>query len=972
MRLPHATALFFSWMCSSAGLLAQEFSFVKFGQQEGLHHLQIASMSQDATGNLWLGTLTRSVYRFDGKSFYEYKIYAGHPATTINTFKVQSDRQGRVWVLSNLGLVYFDGKRSNIIPNDGKLVVGMLADLFLDSDDNVWVTDQKGDVFTLRGDSLLFRQDIQESLPRVIGHYISENGVLHFFDRQGRVLSDFERAEPVLVKGPWTTKNPIHAVFRGGENTFVVASASGIEKVNPSGCELIPIPGMTGKDFIRTVTVDERGWIWGIMSGRLFVIDLNHTVHWIAEASDLTNDAISLFRDKEKSIWVSADVVGIAKYKQHAWNKIPRTAGIDITAMVKSPGGENIIFGTYNHGIISNNKPILTGVPITSLHYSKSGLVAGTLKRGAVRIDKFSASPLFPQGSPDIDINGVTSFGDSVILATHRGLCIFENGESKFYRKKLNGFFVSMATPVAVNGCVYVAGMMAGLMKLSGDSLIQVGPERLSNSTIYGVRPIAHKEYIVNGEFPELLFFDSTFTYRRSINLDSYLSNILLVEYINPNELIIGSNDGLFKVVLAGDSVDRVKKYGKIDGFNGEELYANSSVAISGAGIFVGTVDGAYQYQQKDEPMDLSPPSTYITQAAFRSAKLTGETGGLFRLPVKPKLNHNENYVTFQFSSTSLSNPYNTLFSYTLEGIDEGWSVPASSQIVSYSNLAPGYYTFKVQAISEDKVMGTIAEYAFVINPAFWQTPLFYGIALMSIGVAVVAAIQLATMKRVRKLRFQEQLRIQESMRLKKQMSMDFHDEMGNRLANMLTQASLMKMTYPDGNLHSVFDFFEKHAHAIYHGTKDFIWSIDFESNNLKEVIVYVRDFGADYFEKNGIRFHVENEILSEDFHIILPDGYNRNIILIVKELMTNVLKHANAHNVYFSAKNLGSEYMIEVKDDGVGFSGSGAGNGLRNMHTRAARINGHTTVTSDLGIGTCIILSFKVYGHEGFQSRVD
>ncbi|HNC30966.1 MAG TPA: hypothetical protein PKX08_13220, partial [Cyclobacteriaceae bacterium] len=139
------------------------------------------------------------------------------------------------------------------------------------------------------------------------------------------------------------------------------------------------------------------------------------------------------------------------------------------------------------------------------------------------------------------------------------------------------------------------------------------------------------------------------------------------------------------------------------------------------------------------------------------------------------------------------------------------------------------------------------------------------------------------------------------------------------------------------------------------------------ESNNLKEVIAYLRDFGADYFEKNNIKFHVEDEILSDAFRITLPDGYNRNIILIIKEAMTNTLKHARAHNIYFSANNQGGKYTIEVKDDGVGFSGSGRGNGLKNMQLRAARINGKVVVTGGLGGGTCVILSFNVYGHGRF-----
>lgn len=959
--------LFFLMALPLTGISAQDFSFIKFGQHEGLQHSQVVSISQDNTGNLWLGTISRSVYRFDGKSFSEYKINAGDGNATMYTFHVQVDRQGNVWVLSNLGLIRFDGHTSTIIPNNNNLFSGTLSNLFLDPKGNVWVTDQKGDVFTLRGDSLLLRKDIQRLLPKVFTYFISEKGEINFVNRQGQILSGTERAEPMLNHGPWKTRMPIHALCRTGRDEFLIASSAGVEKTGPSGSEVIPIPEMSKKDFISKVMLDERGWIWGIMTGRLFVIDQNKVVHWVAQSSDLKNDTYSLFQDRDKSVWVSVDAVGIAKYKQHAWNKIPSTAEVDVTSIVKRPDGPGVIFGTYNHGIIGYDQPALADVPITSLHYAGRELIAGTLRRGIFSINQSSARPVFPDKSVYLDVNGVNSHGDSIILATHRGLYIIEGSTSKFFARKGQGFFVAATSPVVVNGSVYAGGMVSGILKINGDSLVQVGPDRIRASTVYGIRKLPWNEYVATGEFPELLFFDSTFNYLKSIRLSAYMSNVLLVEFIDRQHLIIGSNDGLFKVALKGDSVENIKKYGKVDGYDGDEVYANASLSMTGQGIFIGTVGGAYQYQEKDELLDLSPPSTYLTHASFRAAKPVGQTAGLFKLIVNPELKHNENYVTFQFSSTSLSNPYNTTYSYTMEGLDEGWSVPASSQIVSYSNLAPGRYKFKVQSISENKLMGTIAEYPFVIKPAFWQTPLFYAAMLGLIVLGVLSAIQFATTRRIHKLRLEEQVRIQESIRLKKQMSMDFHDEMGNRLANMLTQASLMKITYPEGKLHSIFDFFEKHAHAIYHGTKDFIWSIDFESNNLKEVIAYLRDFGADYFEKNGIRFHVQNEIISESFNVTLPEGYNRNIILIIKEVMTNTLKHANAHNLYFSAVNQNSEYHIELTDDGIGFSEGARGNGLKNMRSRAARINGQIKITSIVGKGTQVMLSFKIVDHERF-----
>jgi len=193
-------------------------------------------------------------------------------------------------------------------------------------------------------------------------------------------------------------------------------------------------------------------------------------------------------------------------------------------------------------------------------------------------------------------------------------------------------------------------------------------------------------------------------------------------------------------------------------------------------------------------------------------------------------------------------------------------------------------------------------------------------------------------------------VRALEAIRIRKQMSMDFHDEMGNKLAGMLAQASLLKLKHKDTELSKTFDFFERNAYAIYHGTKDFIWTIDVKSNNWKEVISYLRDFGFGFFERNQINFHVQNYSLDERFDHQLPDGVNRQVILIFKEAMTNSLKHSACKNVYFSTNMEGDTFKISFADDGAWNIENTRGNGITNMNKRAEKINARLVIERQQG----------------------
>ena len=91
-----------------------------------------------------------------------------------------------------------------------------------------------------------------------------------------------------------------------------------------------------------------------------------------------------------------------------------------------------------------------------------------------------------------------------------------------------------------------------------------------------------------------------------------------------------------------------------------------------------------------------------------------------------------------------------------------------------------------------------------------------------------------------------------------------------------------------------------------------------------------------------------------------LPDGYNRQIILIFKEAMTNSLKHAESRNVFFSGKVSGRLFEMSFVDDGTWKNGVSHGNGIRNMHQRAGKINANLSIKQNDN-RTRVSLSFNI-----------
>nr|WP_145547635.1 ATP-binding protein [Variovorax boronicumulans] len=75
---------------------------------------------------------------------------------------------------------------------------------------------------------------------------------------------------------------------------------------------------------------------------------------------------------------------------------------------------------------------------------------------------------------------------------------------------------------------------------------------------------------------------------------------------------------------------------------------------------------------------------------------------------------------------------------------------------------------------------------------------------------------------------------------------------------------------------------------------------------------------------------------------LVLPPHSTLQVLRIVQEALTNVLKHAHASSVEITLDWQDGLLQLEVGDDGVGLCTRGAaGHGLVNMHARAARLGG-------------------------------
>ncbi|TAG57263.1 MAG: hypothetical protein EAZ27_03130 [Cytophagales bacterium] len=200
--------------------------------------------------------------------------------------------------------------------------------------------------------------------------------------------------------------------------------------------------------------------------------------------------------------------------------------------------------------------------------------------------------------------------------------------------------------------------------------------------------------------------------------------------------------------------------------------------------------------------------------------------------------------------------------------------------------------------------------------------------------------------------------RTKEIIDLRINLARDFHDEMGNKLAgiNLLTQILAEKLeNNSDQEIEQILQTIVVRSDELFLGTKDFIWSIDTQSDIFENMIDYIKDFGEDFFSKLNINFQC-NMKLDLDKNKIYRIVAGRQMVSIAKELMTNIAKHAKATNVVFETYIKNDNLILIFKDNGIGFKYNGVRkNGINNINERIKILHGNIFYENSKEIGTLV-----------------
>lgn len=207
-----------------------------------------------------------------------------------------------------------------------------------------------------------------------------------------------------------------------------------------------------------------------------------------------------------------------------------------------------------------------------------------------------------------------------------------------------------------------------------------------------------------------------------------------------------------------------------------------------------------------------------------------------------------------------------------------------------------------------------------------------------------------------------EQLKYQAVLDERNRLAREIHDGLAQTLAFLKMEAARMQTYSAKGDIASL----EATLQACHRTLSDAYLDARQAIDNLRRVpdeslSEWISQAASDFESLTDLPVDVANVSLV----CVFPNSIKAQLIRIVQEALTNIRKHAQAKAVSIAAFERKGEAILEIKDDGRGFTPDDVNAisqyGLRGMRERAESIQADFQVISAPAMGTTIRLQIPI-----------
>ncbi len=976
----------------TATALGQQYHFSNFSLNEGLPQSQVFALCEDQRGYIWMGTNGGGLSMFDGFEFSTYTTKDGLPSNYI--LSLTEDHEGKLWIGTNNGLCQFDGKEINTYPlSEGKISITCILE---DSRKRLWLGTTNGIYRKSKDEFLRFQPN---SFPEkgIAINFIEEtkDGRIWIGTNNGTYILEGSKTEHLTTKNGLASNLSQSMGFDSTGNLWIGSYGRGVDLITSEGIKNMNGPTSLTGTAVFSILCDKDGMVW-IATQEKGICKFNPTDSshvFLTERDGLANNHVrSMLHDRWGNYWIGTSGGGVSKYAGQQFEKYGKGHGLPGSYIycMAADYENNLWVGATGGGI---NK--LSGNTFTR-YGSDSGFVDDKIRTVFIDSDSLIWLGIDGKGLAKYDGDSFIVYNEKQGLAGNFVKSFDEDSKGRIWVASAGGGITMIYKINPISGGFSMTKFNT-TNYLKSNRVIQVHVDKrdrvwfANQTTGVGVfendstvRYFSKKEGLASDDVRSLaedqfgnLWIGSTGglnvipLYGKSFEVHSIPSselssaNIYQLVADAENHIWVGTEKGLDRLKIDTTlTILESTHFGSDEGFTGVETNLNAVCLDKANNLWFGTVDGLFRYLSRADVKNKTAPILNFKEVSLHYISLSNTTyDSLYSNGLAIQFDHDENHLTFDFLGITQTIPAKVKYKWRLVGLEKDWSPPAKRNSVTYSNLAPGKYTFEVLSANENEVWNTEPlRFEFEIKAPFWQkgwfrVVLLFGALLLIVIItaAIISQINKKSKERQEKLKTERDLISLEQKALRLQMNPHFIFHTLNNIQSLIA-------TKDEATARLYLSKFSKLMRQILENSRSNEITLENEIETLGNYLSIER-----FCHDNSFEFNIEVDENLETAFIMIPP-------MILQPFVENAIVHGVAPlkgggqiSISFT-ENHGS-LICTITDNGIGRKEAAKrvdtahkSTALAVTQQRLAMINpdGESVVIEDLEEGTKVTVKLS------------
>jgi signal transduction histidine kinase/ligand-binding sensor domain-containing protein len=927
----------FLWLGTSEGLVRFDgVQFLSFGLRDGVPRKRVFSLVVDRNGALWAATADEVVCNRNGV-FTCYKVQGGMRQWDAN---LAVDAEGNIWAATNRGLARWDSGRFTVV---GECLVGLpdWEGIWTSHSGELWNADHDGTWVVWKDGSWAKRLPTP---PKNVGPVLriteDSNGTVWGFSASGnpvRLDSDGWHAAPIVDLAPGSAAMRIAA---GPHGEVAIAYSSGRVWLL-SGEQFVPFGAIdpTGNEAPATLHFDTNGKLWaGTFSRGLVRLSPSCLDNGFSNFAVAGLTAIRAIQEVNTGVlWLGTEGNGWWTWSNGAPARLELGRGTS---------------SSYADAILrARDGTVYLG--------SEAGVVRYRATEGGSRL----VLPGFERGD-FIQALSEDAFGDVWAGSGAGKLYQIRGDHVEWINPGAKGGSIQsiLGTP---DGAIWYATALSGVQRmLNGTCMVFTKGNGLRVNDVQSLHiDSAGTLWAGTNDGGLARFKNGRF---QSLGTDVGLDDDKVIQMVDDSSgrLWLAGPRGLSVVPLAelnaafDGRAERVNPrcFGLSDGLVSTDFMKMRAVRVGEGQLCFGTRRGMVRVDPGKITFSNEDLRVFIEALRVDGRSRSVPLGSAW--PASVDLGAGVAQVEIGFTAPELNAPEHTHFRWRLANFDDNWRDTHGERSVTLYRLPPGRYRFEVIASRVDGAWTAPVALALILRPHYWETWWFRLLCIAG-GALAGGAIVREVLKR-RNERAQARIEQQRAIEAERtRIARDLHDEIGSNLAALsMASGFILKGEIGEGARQDVTE----------------IGRIARETNDsMHEVLWLMGERAASGIELANQLDLAANRILQgidvswrerlETFPTSIGPEAQRQIFLLFKEALSNVVKHSCATKVELASRFRDGELRLVVADNGCGFDVEAVrkGVGLVSLLARAESVGGQMGIESAPGRGTTITLAVSV-----------